>query len=255
MEEYRVSLTQFEGPLDLLLHLIEKAEVNIEDIFVSEITAQYLSYMDDLSELDMDRASSFLTVAAQLLLIKSRSLLPRPPADEDEEEDPKETLLRQLREYKAFKLASEELSVRFEEAKKAIARLPEDIVLPPQKFELQDATLDQLYQSFLDILNRDGETEEKTDRSQSVRPDLFTVRDRVLHLRSKLKEGRVRFTDLFSDTSTRMERIVTFMALLEMLARGEVHITQGATFAPIYIRAKALSENDGEAVYMDEVED
>ena len=255
MEEYRVSLTQFEGPLDLLLHLIEKAEVNIEDIFVSEITAQYLSYMDDLSELDMDRASSFLTVAAQLLLIKSRSLLPRPPADEDEEEDPKETLLRQLREYKAFKLASEELSVRFEEAKKAIARLPEDIVLPPQKFELKDATLYQLYQSFLDILNRDGETEEKTDRSQSVRPDLFTVRDRVLHLRSKLKEGRVRFTDLFSDTSTRMERIVTFMALLEMLARGEVHITQGATFAPIYIRAKALSENDGEAVYMDEVED
>ena len=255
MEEYRVSLTQFEGPLDLLLHLIEKAEVNIEDIFVSEITAQYLSYMDDLSELDMDRASSFLTVAAQLLLIKSRSLLPRPPADEDEEEDPKETLLRQLREYKAFKLASEELSVRLEEAKKAIARLPEDIVLPPQKFELKDATLDQLYQSFLDILNRDGETEEKTDRSQSVRPDLFTVRDRVLHLRSKLKEGRVRFTDLFSDTSSRMERIVTFMALLEMLARGEVHITQGATFAPIYIRAKALSENDGEAVYMDEVED
>ena len=255
MEDYRVSITQFEGPLDLLLHLIEKAEVNIEDIFVSEITSQYLAYMDDLSELDMDRASSFLTVAAQLLLIKSRSLLPRPPVEDEEEEDPREQLLRQLREYKAFKSASEELSERFEEAKKSFTRLPEDVILPPQKFELSNATLDHLYNAFLDILNRDDAEEEKEDKSQRVRPDTFTIRDRVVHLREKLRDGRVRFSDLFSDTSSKMERIVTFMALLEMLARGEVHITQGATFAPIYIRAKALSENDRETVYMDEVED
>ena len=255
MEEYRVSLSQFEGPLDLLLHLIEKAEVSIEDIFVSEITSQYLSYMEDLSELDMDRASSFLTVAAQLLLIKSRSLLPRPSAENEEEEDPKEALLRQLREYKAFKAASAELSERFEEARKSFTRLPEDIVLPPQKFDLQNATMDLLYQAFLDVLNRDDAKDEKPDRTQNVRPDMFTVRDRVVHLRSRLKEGRVRFSDLFTDASSRMERIVTFMALLEMLARGEVHVTQGATFAPIYIRAKAISENDGETVYMDEVED
>ncbi len=255
MEEYRVSLSQFEGPLDLLLHLIDKAEINIEDIFVSEITAQYLAYMDDLSELDMDRASSFLTVAAQLLLIKSRSLLPRPPVEDEEEEDPKEALLRQLREYKAFKNASEELHERFEEAKKAIARLPEDVILPPQKFELQNVSIDSLYAAFLEVLNREDTEEEKIDRTQNVRPDTFTVRDRVLHLRAKLKEGRVRFKDLFTDASTRMEMVVTFMALLEMLAHGEVHITQGATFAPIYIRAKALAENDMETVYMDEVED
>lgn len=254
MEEYRVSLSQFEGPLDLLLHLIEKAEVNIEDIFVSEITSQYLAYMDDLSELYMDRASAFLTVAAQLLLIKSRSLLPRPPVEE-EEEDPKEALLRQLREYKAFKHASEALSMRLEDANKSFTRLPEDIILPPQKFEIQNATIDGLYDAFLEILNRSDETEEKRDRTQNVRPDMFTVRDRVVHLRSRLKDGRVRFSDLFTDASSRMEKIVTFMALLELLARGEVHITQGATFAPIYIRAKALSENDGETVYMDEVED
>ena len=254
MEEYRVSLSQFEGPLDLLLHLIDKAEINIEDIFVSEITAQYLAYMDDLSELDMDRASSFLTVAAQLLLIKSRSLLPRQPV-EDEEEDPKDALLRQLREYKAFKEVSDELHERFEEAKKSLTRLPEDVVLPPQKFELPNATIDNLYQAFLDILYRENEAEEKVDRTQNVRPDTFTVRDRVVHLRTKLKEGRVRFADLFTDASTRMEKVVTFMALLEMLARGEVHITQGATFAPIYIRAKALQEGDSETVYMDEVED
>ena len=254
MEEYRVSLSQFEGPLDLLLHLIEKAEVNIEDIFVSEITSQYLAMMDDLRELDMDRASSFLTVAAQLLLIKSRSLLPRPPAEE-EEEDPEQQLIRQLREYKAFKTASEQLHERFEEAKKAMTRLPEDVILPPQKVDLENATLDNLFAAFLTVLNREDEPEEKRDMTQRVRPDMFTVRERVEHLRVRLKEGRVRFDALFTDASSRMERIVTFMALLELLARGEVHITQGATFAPIYIRAKHLTENDGEAVYMDEVED
>ena len=254
MEEYRVSLSQFEGPLDLLLHLIEKAEVNIEDIFVSEITSQYLAMMDDLSELDMDRASSFLTVAAQLLLIKSRSLLPRPPA-ESEEEDPEQQLIRQLREYKAFKAAGEELHERFEEAKKAITRLPEDVILPPQKVDISNATLDNLYSAFLAILNREDEAEEKKDMTQKVRPDVFTVRNRVLHLREKLKEGRIRFDALFTDTTTRMERVVTFMALLEMLAHGEIRITQGATFAPIYIRAKNLSENDNETIYMDEVED
>lgn len=254
MEEYRVSLSQFEGPLDLLLHLIEKAEVNIEDIFVSEITSQYLAMMDDLSELDMDRASSFLTVAAQLLLIKSRSLLPRPSA-ESEEEDPEQQLIRQLREYKAFKAAGEELHERFEEAKKAITRLPEDVILPPQKVDISNATLDNLYSAFLAILNREDEAEEKKDMTQKVRPDVFTVRNRVLHLREKLKEGRIRFDALFTDTTTRMERVVTFMALLEMLAHGEIRITQGATFAPIYIRAKNLSENDNETIYMDEVED
>ena len=254
MEEYRVSLSQFEGPLDLLLHLIEKAEVNIEDIFVSEITSQYLAMMDDLSELDMDRASSFLTVAAQLLLIKSRSLLPRPPAEE-EEEDPEQQLIRQLREYKAFKTASEQLHERFEEARKAYTRLPEDVVLPPQKVDINNATLDNLYAAFLSILNREDAAEEQRDMTQRVRPDTFTVRDRVEHLRTRLKDGRVRFDALFTGSSTRMERIVTFMALLELLARGEVHITQGATFAPIYIRARQLRENDREAVYMDEVED
>jgi segregation and condensation protein A len=255
MEEYRVSLSQFEGPLDLLLHLIEKAEVNIEDIFVSEITSQYLAMMEDLSELNMDRASSFLTVAAQLLLIKSRSLLPRPPAETEEEEDPEQQLIRQLREYKAFKAAGEELHERFEEAKKALTRLPEDVILPPQKVDISNATLDNLYAAFLAVLNREDEDEEQPDMTQKVRPDTFTIRDRVVHLREKLTQGRVRFDELFTEASTRMERVVTFMALLEMLAHGEIRITQGATFAPIYIRAKNLSDNDQGTIYMDEVED
>lgn len=255
MEEYRVSLSQFEGPLDLLLHLIEKAELNIEDIFVSEITAQYLALMDDLSDVDMDKASAFLTVAAQLLLIKSRSLLPRPVyAAEEDEEDPEAQLLRQLKEYKAFKEVSEGLSERFEDAKLAFTRLPEDIVLPPQKVDLSNATLENLFSAFWNVLNRE-DAEEKPRVVRHVIRDTFTVRDRVMYLRNRLKQGRVTFEELFTDTSTRMEKIVTFMALLELLAHGEVHITQGATFAPIYIRAKELKNDDTSYTYMDEVED
>ncbi len=255
MEEYRVSLSQFEGPLDLLLHLIEKAEVNIEVIFVSEITAQYLAYMDDLSELDMDRASAFLTVAAQLLLIKSRSLLPRPTVVSEDEEDPEQQLLEQLRAYKAFKEASASLTEKLEETRGVLVRLPEDIVLPPQKVDISNATLENLIQAFWAVMNREEDAEEKEPIVRRVKRDVFTVRDRVKYLRERLRQGRVSFLDLFSDASTRVEKIVTFMALLEMVAHGEAHVTQGATFAPIYIRAKELKSDDTDYTYMDEVED
>ena len=254
MEEYRVTLSQFEGPLDLLLHLIEKAELNIEDIFVSEITAQYLSLMDDLEGVDMEKASSFLAVAAQLLLIKSKSLLPRPVIVSEDEEDPEQQLIEQLRAYKAFKEVSAALSERFEAEKDSLVRLPEDVVLPPQKVDLSNATLDNLIAAFLSVLNRE-ETEEQAPTVRRVQRDAFTVRDRVKVLRSRLLQGRVRFDALFSDASSRMERIVTFMALLEMLAHGEVRVTQGATFAPIYIRAAALKSDDTDYTYMDEEED
>ena len=126
---YTVQLKQFEGPLDLLLHLIEEAELDVKDIFVSEITAQYLSYMDQLEELDMDTASEFLSMAATLLYIKSRQLLPRPPKEDEAEEDPETLLIRQLREYKAFKEASEQLRALFDAARELHTRLPLALVV------------------------------------------------------------------------------------------------------------------------------
>ena len=107
---YEVHLDRFDGPLDLLLHLIEQAKVDIKDVFLSGITNEYLLLMRELDELDMDTASEFLSVAATLVYIKSRSLLPRPPREADGEEDPEEALVRQLRDYKRFKEAGEELS-------------------------------------------------------------------------------------------------------------------------------------------------
>lgn len=258
-ETYRVSLERFEGPLDLLLHLIQQAEIDIKDIFVSEITSQYLTYMRELDTLDMDTASEFLTMAATLLYIKSRRLLPRPPKEtpeEEAEEDPEELLIRQLRDYKAFKEASAALQTRFEEARDSLTRLPEDVPLPPQKIDLDGTTMDNLYAAFLAILDR-TEKAEATERLHRVRPDSYTIRGQLKKIRSKLfsTDAPVRFETLFGDAPEKMEIIVTFMALLEMIAHGEIGLKQPSPFAPILVQRKKLFEGGEDAAfsYMDEL--
>ncbi len=252
---YTVQLQQFSGPLDLLLHLIEEAEVDVKDIFVSEITAQYLSYMDQVDELDMDTASEFLTMAATLLYIKSRQLLPRPPKEDEAEEDPETLLIRQLRDYKAFREAGEQLKSLFERAKESRARLPEDIPLPPKEVALDGATMDGLFSAFLEMLSRKQDAPEPI-RSQHVNPDRYTVRSQTAKIRSVLLEkNAVTFEELFSPDVERMEIIATFMALLEMIARGEILLRQKAPFAPIRISADRLLLDDEAYEYMDESED
>lgn len=252
---YTVQLTQFEGPLDLLLHLIEEAKVDVKDIFVSEITAQYLLYMGQLDELDMDTASEFLTMAATLLYIKSRQLLPRPPKEDEAEENPEELLIRQLRDYKAFKEASERLKSLFETARESCTRLPEDVPLPPKEVALDNATMDALLSAFWEMLLRKKDAPEVI-RSQHVNPDRYTVRSQTNRLRAMLQERTaVSFEELFTPESERMEIIVTFMALLEMIARGEILLKQKAPFAPIRISADKLLLDDDSYEYMDESED
>ena len=139
---YYVSLKQFEGPLDLLLHLITRAKVDIKDIFVSEITEQYLASMGSVDELDMDTASEFLTMAATLLEIKSRALLPRPPEPaEDGEETPEQTLIRRLEEYKLYKESAGRMKEFEQAAMQVFSKLPEEYPLPPQETELVGLTL------------------------------------------------------------------------------------------------------------------
>ncbi|MCL2696173.1 MAG: segregation/condensation protein A [Clostridiales bacterium] len=251
--DYQVSISQFEGPLDLLLHLITRAELNIEDIFLSEITAQYLSYMEQLDELDMDRVSEFLTVAAQLVWIKSRQLLPRPPQI-TEEEDPAVALVRQLREYQRIKEAGEKMVDLLAEAKKSHTRLPADFPLPPQAFELQGATVQGLVDAFLALLTRQDEQPASTPM-QRVSPDAYTVRDRVALIKDRLSAGApVRFDELFDLAAPRLEAVTTFLALLELLTRGEIRISQRGPFKPIHIRAtESLEEDDVEYTYLDEM--
>jgi len=254
---YSVHLDQFDGPLDLLLHLIERSELDIKDIFVSEITQQYLAYMDEVDSLDMDTASEFLTMAATLLYIKSRQLLPRPPKETEgeEQEDPEQTLIRQLREYKAFKEASEGLEELFQTARDSFTRLPEDIPLPPQRIEIEGATQDGLYQAFLALLERSEQTP-KRHELHDVQPDRYTVRGCLKHIRGVLRDAReiVLFESLFRAGADKLEIIVTFMALLDMLAHGEVSLKQSAPFAPITLRAGKLLDDEVDAYsYMDEV--
>lgn len=252
---YLVHINQFDGPLDLLLHLIESAEVDIKDIFVSEITTQYLSYMADLDGLDMDTASEFLAMAATLLYIKSRQLLPRPPKEQPEEEDPEVLLIRQLREYKAFKKAGEELQALQEAARGIFTRLPEDLILPPQEVTLSGATMQQLYQAFFTLLH--AQLEEPTiNPLHQVHQDIYTVRTQITKLRRLLiQHNELTFEELFDQRPDRMEIVTTFMALLEMISRGEVLLRQPAPFAPIRLRARIIGEDEPEGEYMDEYAD
>lgn len=252
--EYRVHISQFEGPLDLLLHLIEKAELNIEDIFLSEITSQYLAYMEELSEEELDTASDFLLVAAQLVYLKSRRLLPRQEEKTvEEEEDPEEAFIRRLKEYKIFKAAGEELRSLHEQAALAFTRLPEELPPAGVEAELKDATAESLLLAFLSAFQERKEPEEKP--VQRVRQDEFTVRQQSGMLRRRLQEkDSLTFSDLFNDGAPRMEIVVTLLAVLEMMCRGEIHISQKDVFSPIRIRAIALRE-DTEDTYMDEEEE
>lgn len=258
MESYLVNINNFEGPLDLLLHLIRCAEIDICDIFVSEITSQYLAYMDQIGNMDMDRASEFLTMAATLLYIKSRQLLPRPAEETDApgEESPEQTLIKQLQDYKAFKEAGESFRELMEQASASMTRLPEDIVLPPAKVELKDTTTEGLYAAFLKMMER-VEHAEKSKKTRQVKHDSFTIRRQTTHIRNLLKNAGkpVDFYDLFSEKPVKMEVIVTFMAVLEMIARGEIHVAQKKTFAPILLESRNLLDKDSDISYMDEMEE
>jgi segregation and condensation protein A len=249
---YEVRLKQFEGPLDLLLHLIEKAEVDIKDIFISEITSQYLGYMKEVDELDMDTASEFLAMAANIVYIKSRSLLPKPPKDDDEE-DPEQALIRQLTEYRAFKQASAMLEELTKGTEGMYTRLPEEFILPPQEFVLTETSAEELREAFLAVLKREHPNEPISPLAQHVSADRFTVRMQLVKIRRLLFQNKtVRFEELFEPGSAKLERIVTFMALLEMLMYGEIHLKQRAPFEPITLTAGNLLDNDSGIEYTDE---
>ena len=230
---YVVSLKQFDGPLDLLLTLISRAKVDICDIFVSEITEQYLQSMENVDELDMDSASEFLQMAATLVEIKSRALLPKPPEPEDPEaETPEQALIRQLTEYKAFKEASEDLKKLEEEAKMLLSKLPEEYPLPPPTYELTGLTLEGLAKAFARVLSRLNEPE-AAPRQREIRRDAFTVQSCMYKITSRLRQGEVSFDSLFEDEPCRAEIVGLFMAMLELLRLNRLTLRQHSVFGDI----------------------
>lgn len=233
-------LKDFDGPLDLLLHLIEKTKVDIKDIFVSEITDQYIASVSGAADLDMEDATEFLVMAATLLEIKSRAVLPKPPALEEGEEDPEQALIRQLEEYKRFRETAQEMRAFEAAAKELFTKLPDEFPLPPQETELVGLTLQGLTEAFLRIWARKPEKEETGEVNhyapRDIRRDEHNVQECMLVLLHNLKKrGRMRFEDAFSDAPTKEEVVTLFLALLELLKLGETHCEQGENYGDIVL--------------------
>ena len=234
---YIVSLKQFDGPLDLLLTLISRAKVDIQDIFVSEITEQYLESMKLVDELDMDSASEFLQMAATLLEIKSRAMLPKPPKPEEEGElSPEEELIRQLTEYKQFKEISARMHTLEEEARALMTKLPEEYPLPPPNIEITGLTLEKLAKAFKKVLDR-AEEREMSDKmaSREIRRDSFTVAGCMAFIGRRLRKGSCRFDELFGESYTREEVITMFLAILEMAKLNRLRIEQNSAYDEIFL--------------------
>ena len=234
---YIVSLKQFDGPLDLLLTLISRAKLDIQDIFVSEITEQYLESMKLVDELDMDSASEFLQMAATLLEIKSRAMLPKPPKPEEEGElSPEEELIRQLTEYKQFKEISARMHTLEEEARALMTKLPEEYPLPPPNIEITGLTLEKLAKAFKKVLAR-AESKEANEQmaSREIRRDSFTVAGCMAFIARRLRKGSCRFDELFGESFTREEVITMFLAILEMAKLNRLRIEQKSAYEEIFL--------------------
>ncbi len=233
---YVVSLKQFDGPLDLLLTLISKAKIDICDIFVSEITEQYLEYMAGIDELDMDSASEFLQMAAMLVEIKSRALLPVPPKPEDPDaETPEQALIRQLTEYKAFKETCEDMKRLEEAASLMLSKLPEEYPLPPPEYELSGLTLEGLMNAFMRVLSRADKKDAGVVHQREIRRDEYTVQRCMGRIQARLRQGSVSFEELFDDEPCRSEIVALFMATLELLRLNRLSLRQTGVFGEIIL--------------------
>ena len=236
---YIVSLKEFDGPLDLLLTLISNAKIDIQDIFVSQITEQYLETMSLVDELDMDSASEFLQMAATLLEIKSRAMLPKPPKPEDPDElSPEEALIRQLEEYRQFKEVSARMHQLEEEARALLTKLPEEYPLPPPNIEITGLTLDKLMKAYKKVLAR-AERNEADDRmaSREIRRDSFTVAGCMARISRMVRRGGCKFSELFGEDYSRQEVVTMFMALLELIKLNRLHVRQDSAYDEITLTA------------------
>jgi len=243
-------LKDFDGPLDLLLTLIGKAQIDIRDIFVSEITDQYLEIVRNAPDINMDESSDFLVMAATLLEIKSRAMLPRPAPPE--EEDPETELIRRLEEYKQFKETASAMKDFEEAAKHVFTKLPEEYPLPPQEYELTGLTLEGLTEAFIRIWSRKPATDDNPESNhyapRNIRRDSHTVQECMLDLMTAVKrKKRMRFEEAFEGAATKEAVVTYFLAVLELLKLGQMHIRQDNVYGEIELiwgRAKPQEEED-----------
>ena len=239
LEDIKITLQAFEGPLDLLVHLIKRNQVNVYDIPIALVTRQYLEYLSLMQELNLDVASEFLVMAATLIHIKSRMLLPRPdPSQADEpEEDPRDTLVRRLLEHQKFKAAAELLHDR-ETLRSAQWTRPDSRVeaLAGDDYEPEiEVDLFSLLAAFRTVLERARERP-----PIPLPPDQISIEARIEQMLERLSETEAcGFEDLFDDAATRGDLIVTFLALLEMIRLKLIRVFQAGQAGPIRIYKRA----------------
>lgn len=239
-----VKLNVFEGPLDLLLHLIEKNKFNIFDIPIVEITEQYLEYVNQMQEENLDVMSEFLVMAATLIAIKAKMLLPKQEEPEDDEEDPRAELVRRLLEYKMYKYASYELKDMEISAGGAYykpATIPKEVLEYKEEIDpaqvIGDTTLVQLNRIFQEIMKR------TVDRVDPIRSKFGTIEKDEVRVEDKMEEIRegirglkgINFRTLLEAQTSRFNIIVTFLALLELMKIGDIVIRQEEIFGDIMI--------------------
>lgn len=239
----QVFLEAFEGPLDLLLYLIRRQNLDILDIPIAEITRQYVEYIELMKELQLELAGEYLLMAAMLAEIKSRMLLPRPQSEDEEEDDPRAELVRRLQEYERFKKAAEDIS--------ALPRLERDVFVasvdaPERKIvaKLPEVTLKELLLAFHDVLKR----AEMFSKLHLHREPL-SVRQRMSEILLRVRTNVFSsFSDLFDPEEGRMGVAVTFIAILELLRESAIEVAQAEAYAPLHVRAASsvrLVSEDG----------
>lgn len=240
-ETYRFKLDNFEGPLDLLLHLIKGAKMDIMDVKLSEITEQYMEYMKDLSEIDMDRASEFITVAATLLEIKSKHLLPVETTDDElDEEDSETLLLRRLKEYELFKQVGQQLK-DIEDVNKLYRKPGEET--EKVKIIVKDMVLDKLLDAFANLLAKEKVRVDEKPEPKKIIKDRFTVAEKIVSIRNYSREHKkFVFEDLFSVDMTKSEMINVFLALLDLLKLQVIRVEQSNNFEQINIISNEVEE-------------
>jgi segregation and condensation protein A len=238
MPDYTVQFEVFEGPLDLLLYLVKKEEVDIYEVNLTKIATQFIEYVEMMRELDLEVAGEFLVMAATLMYIKSRELLPadqQAQTDEEEEEDPRWELIRQLVEYRKFKDAAAQLQTLELEQERTYRRQP----VPPdleasRPAAKQDASLFDLLSAVSQVMKRFAERESPRD----IVEDRWTVSEKIEQLRTLVSSrSGLRFSDLFASTTSRSEVVVTFLALLELMRLKLVRAVQDQPFGQIEIHS------------------
>lgn len=234
METYNIKLNAFEGPMDLLLHLIDKHKINIYDIPISDLTKQYLEYLDKMKAFNIEISSEFLIMAATLLQIKARMLLPKPVVEEEKEEDPRLELVRRIIEYRRFKEVTQILSNMIGVEEQFCARNP--TAIPDEYLPPENIPLDVLITAFKTVLQV---KEDISIPEVIVTREEYNIEDKMKEVLAVLKkfDSEVLFLDVFKSAS-RTELIITFLAILELIRNNKIRVNQKHNFADIYIVLK-----------------